>query len=104
MTKTPLQLEQNQLDIEHDIRTLAHQFWEEDGKPEGKAEEHWNRACLVMFDLDAGDKPEREPEWLKRNEAAGIAKTMANEKVKAKTESISEIEEIRQRIVSRTAA
>jgi hypothetical protein len=26
------------------IATLARKFWEEEGQPEGKAEEHWNRA------------------------------------------------------------
>lgn len=26
------------------IATLAQQIWEEEGQPEGKAEEHWRRA------------------------------------------------------------
>jgi hypothetical protein len=26
------------------IRNLARRFWEEEGQPEGKAEEHWARA------------------------------------------------------------
>lgn len=27
-----------------DIAALAQKFWEEEGQPEGKAEEHWQRA------------------------------------------------------------
>jgi Protein of unknown function (DUF2934) len=30
--------------VESQIAALAHQFWESEGKPEGKAEEHWRRA------------------------------------------------------------
>ncbi len=26
------------------VSALAHRFWEEEGRPEGKAEEHWDRA------------------------------------------------------------
>lgn len=29
---------------EETIRTLAHQLWEEEGKPDGRAQEHWARA------------------------------------------------------------
>ncbi|MEA3213557.1 MAG: hypothetical protein QOE70_6614 [Chthoniobacter sp.] len=29
---------------EEQIADLARKFWEEEGQPEGKAEEHWNRA------------------------------------------------------------
>ncbi len=32
-------------EIESRIRSLAHQFWEEEGRPEGKEQEHWRRAC-----------------------------------------------------------
>jgi hypothetical protein len=30
--------------VQAQITALAHQFWESEGKPEGKAEEHWKRA------------------------------------------------------------
>jgi len=29
---------------EEEISKLARRFWEEEGQPEGKAEEHWRRA------------------------------------------------------------
>lgn len=31
-------------DIEERIRARAHAIWEEEGRPEGRAEEHWARA------------------------------------------------------------
>lgn len=31
-------------EIESRIRSLAHQFWEEEGRPQGKEQEHWRRA------------------------------------------------------------
>lgn len=33
---------------EAEIRALAHKFWEEDGRPEGQAELHWQRACEAL--------------------------------------------------------
>ena len=33
---------------EEEIRALAHKFWEEDGRPEGQAESHWQRAYLAL--------------------------------------------------------
>jgi hypothetical protein len=31
--------------LEDRIRALAHRFWEEEGRPEGRHEHHWHRAC-----------------------------------------------------------
>jgi hypothetical protein len=33
------------MSLEERIRSLAHRFWEEEGRPHGRHEEHWNRAC-----------------------------------------------------------
>lgn len=32
------------MDNDDNIRTRAHQLWEQEGQPEGRHEEHWNRA------------------------------------------------------------
>ena len=32
------------------IRQLAHKFWEEEGRPEGRADAHWLRA-IESFDI-----------------------------------------------------
>jgi F0F1-type ATP synthase epsilon subunit len=36
--------QQNNYPTHDDIVALAQKFWEEEGQPEGKAEEHWQRA------------------------------------------------------------
>ena len=36
--------ENNHHPKQEDIAALAQKFWEEEGQPEGKAEEHWLRA------------------------------------------------------------
>jgi F0F1-type ATP synthase epsilon subunit len=36
--------QQNDYPSQDDIAALAQKFWEEEGQPEGKAEEHWQRA------------------------------------------------------------
>ena len=39
-------------DHEERIRQRAHELWESDGRPEGRAQEHWERAAQ---DLDRED-------------------------------------------------
>ena len=36
--------DQNNTPTEDEISTLARRIWEDEGQPEGKAEEHWRRA------------------------------------------------------------
>ena len=51
------------LDIEERKRRIAYALWEEEGRPEDRAEAHWQEACrLVDADLD-------DPDWLKRTTA-----------------------------------
>lgn len=33
---------------DYSIRTLAHQLWESEGKPEGQAERHWRLAARLI--------------------------------------------------------
>lgn len=35
-------------DADDAIRALAHQMWEEEGRPEGMAEIHWHRAAQAL--------------------------------------------------------
>lgn len=35
-------------DLDEQIRALAHKLWEEDGRPEGRAEEHWMKAREML--------------------------------------------------------
>ena len=34
----------NEANLEQEIARLAHRYYEEEGRPEGRAEEHWLRA------------------------------------------------------------
>ena len=39
----------HQITAKHDqIAALAHKFWEDEGRPEGRAETHWLRATEVL--------------------------------------------------------
>jgi len=40
-------------DHEDAIKQRAHQIWEEEGRPEGRHEEHWMRALEEMADTPA---------------------------------------------------
>ena len=45
-----------QEDPEARIRERAHALWEEEGRPEGRAEEHWERARRLV---EAEEEPKR---------------------------------------------
>jgi len=34
--------------VEHRIRARAHQLWEDEGRPEGRAEHHWYEARRLV--------------------------------------------------------
>jgi hypothetical protein len=53
---------------EDEIRALAHKLWEDDGRPEGQSESHWQRACMALA------KPEEKPE-MKETSAPAVKKT-----------------------------
>lgn len=46
-------------DIEERIRARAHAIWEEEGRPEGRAEEHWARATREVEAGMAADAAEK---------------------------------------------
>ncbi len=56
-----------ELDLEQQKQTIAYQLWEDEGRPDGKAEEHWTQACLVVMSL-TDDENSASPVWLKRND------------------------------------
>jgi hypothetical protein len=70
MSKTPVTNLISMDEMEDRKRALAYQMWEEEGRPEGKAEEHWDRACLLVMEIDSDTHAEK-PGWLKRNEHDG---------------------------------
>ena len=62
------------LATEERIRAIAYSIWEEEGRPDGRAETHWLRACeLVEAEATPQALPTAEtvePDWLKREPAA----------------------------------
>jgi hypothetical protein len=66
--KTPrISKDTPELDLEQQKQMIAYQLWEDEGRPEGKAEAHWEQACLVVMSLAEGDITS-SPIWLKRQE------------------------------------
>ena len=47
MSESP---QENAAESEHRIRERAYHLWEADGRPEGRAEEYWERAKEAMND------------------------------------------------------
>ena len=44
----------NPIQADHSkIAALAHKFWEDEGRPEGQAENHWQRALNAFSALEA---------------------------------------------------
>ena len=54
---------------EADIRALAHKLWEEDGRPEGQADTHWQRAHAAL------SNPAKSPARPAAKKAAAPTKT-----------------------------
>ena len=46
---------------EEQIRALAHTIWEQEGRPEGKSEEHYYRAKQILEDQEATSSVKFEP-------------------------------------------
>lgn len=47
-------------DIETRIRMRAYQIWLEEGQPEGRDQEHWDKARKLIEGEDAGAKPSKD--------------------------------------------
>ena len=56
------------IDRDSHIRAIAYSLWEEEGRPEGRAEDHWLRACELVASAEARAAGILEPDWLKRTE------------------------------------
>ena len=102
-------------DIEERKRIIAHQLWEDEGRPEGMAEKHWEKASL--FTMAATDGEEHIlPPWLKAQDENSVVRStievqvptlevkLAPEGTKQTTDSLSSLEDIKNRILRRSAA
>ena len=83
--KTPhTQNDSPEIDLEQQKQLIAHQLWEEEGRPEGRAEEHWQQACLVVMSLSEGETV-NPPVWLKRNDEAAAEQPAIVENLNKRT-------------------
>jgi hypothetical protein len=55
--------------LEHLIRARAHQLWEQEGRPDGRADDHW-REARKLVEIEGMKQP--------------VAKTAARPKAKAR--------------------
>jgi Protein of unknown function (DUF2934) len=67
MTTTPASPEAPELSLEDRIRFAAHQIWELEGMPEGKADEHWFKASEMVTAEDQFEAEKNPPTWLQRS-------------------------------------
>ena len=44
-------------DYEEMVRARAHQIWEEEARPEGREQLHWERAIREIEEIKAGQRP-----------------------------------------------
>lgn len=91
MDKIQPPVETTLFSLEDRIRVIAHKLWEDEGRPEGLAEAHWQRACEMIEQEDAN----AAPEWLQRE--AEIAPKIE------KSDPPTSIGEIKKRLESRAA-
>ena len=56
------------IDREARIQAIAYTMWEDDGRPDGKADEHWLRACELVDKAEGNAEAILDPAWLKRAE------------------------------------
>ncbi len=82
-------------DVFERVRSVAHQMWEDEGRPEGRAEQHWLAAeAIIKAQIEAAEA--EPPAWLQPAASAPEAETPG--------QSVNGIAEIRQRIQGRSAA
>jgi Protein of unknown function (DUF2934) len=102
MSANPTRTETPDSRIEELIRTTAHGLWEDEGRPEGRAETHWMRASAIVAAVLASKPIARamahNPDWLKQGSEPEAAKAPPA------PETPSTYEAIAKRVASRTAA
>lgn len=98
ITETPLDLPE--LSLEDRISIAAHQLWEDEGQPEGRAEVHWFQACKMIAAEDQTITTHVEPDWLQRNSEIP---QFAEDSQPEKSELSKSIDEIKKRLMGHAA-
>jgi hypothetical protein len=65
------------MEREDEIRRKAHELWERDGRPEGRADDHWAEAEALIGAEGVSEEPVAQPPLkkgaTKRGKSAGAA-------------------------------
>lgn len=71
--------------MEAQIRNRAHEIWELEGRPEGRAEHHWNQAISELSESTRPMAKSRATASQAAKTAGGAAKAAPQRKPKAKS-------------------
>ncbi len=91
------------IDRDSHIRAIAYSLWEDEGRPDGKAEEHWLKACELVASAEAKAAGILEPGWLKRTEQAPAEAVAAASEPKTETPAPAQTETVKRLRTSRAA-
>ena len=92
----------NTPEMDEEIRSVAHKIWEDEGKPEGLAEEHWARACAIVAEAAELQTAADAPDWLQKGSSAEVAATPLQEA--DETSLAHTIDQLKRRVAGRSAA
>ncbi len=89
-------------EMDEEIRSVAHKIWEDEGKPEGLAEEHWARACAIVAAAAELQIGADAPNWLQKSSVAESVVTPLHD---AEDASLAHtIDQLKRRVAGRSAA
>lgn len=97
-----IQHQQNTPEMDEEIRSVAHKIWEDEGKPEGLAEEHWARACAIVAEAAELQTAANVPDWLQKGSSAEVVATPLQEA--DETSLAHTIDQLKRRVAGRSAA
>ena len=89
-------------EMEGEIRSVAHKIWEDEGKQEGLAEEHWARACAIVAAANELQSGADAPNWLQKTSAPDVVVTTSEDA--EETSLANTIDQLKRRVASRSAA
>lgn len=88
--------------MEAEIRSVAHKIWEDEGRPEGFADDHWARASAIVFAAAELDGGLGSPNWLQKTPAT---ETVIEPPQDVEERSLSQtLEQLKRRVAGRSAA
>ncbi len=89
-------------EMEAEIRSVAHKIWEDEGKPEGLAHDHWARATAIVTTAAELEGGLGSPNWLQKAPTPEVELAPAPD---VEERSLSQtLEQLKRRVAGRSAA